>query len=287
MLRTIVVFAIIALAIIVLRLLAWHALRSAIGRSGKPRAALDRAGGGHALSDPAGRLGERVHRFLAARARPDRFIGLPLTLLCMAALCLLGLVGGLVTELPEARAMIRFDQWLNGRLSAVRTDGLLKASAWLTDAGASASIIAVSLVATGLAWAHRRTILIVPLWVTVIGSQLTTYALKYALARTRPEAVTEITAITPSFPSGHATSAMAVYGFVAFLIARELPSARARFEVAWWAAVIIALMGLSRMVLGLHYASDVAAGFLVGGFWLLVGFGLAEHLAPRGDQSAL
>ncbi len=70
---------------------------------------------------------------------------------------------------------------------------------------------------------------------------------------------------------------MAVYGFLAFLIARTLPATRSRFEAGFWAAILIALIGFSRMILGLHYASDVAAGFLVGLFWLLAGFALAER----------
>ena len=70
---------------------------------------------------------------------------------------------------------------------------------------------------------------------------------------------------------------MAVYGFIAYIISRDLMTTRQRFEMIYWTAVLICLIGFSRMLLGVHYASDVAAGFLVGGFWLLLGFALAEH----------
>lgn len=130
-------------------------------------------------------------------------------------------------------------------------------------------------------WGHGRGFMIMPLWVAVIGSQLTTYAGKYALDRPRPEFVAEVTAVTPSFPSGHATSAIAVYGFIAYIVARDLACVRQRFEVVFWTAVLIGLVGFSRMLLSVHYASDIAAGFLVGAFWLLVGFALAEHRRGR------
>lgn len=90
-----------------------------------------------------------------------------------------------------------------------------------------------------------------------------------------------MTAQSASFPSAHAAGAMAVYGFLAYAIARDLPSPRARFQAAYWTSILIALIGLSRVVLSVHYASDVAAGFLVGGFWLLVGFAIAEFARER------
>ena len=60
------------------------------------------------------------------------------------------------------------------------------------------------------------------------------------------------------------------------MIARDLPRSRQRFEVAFWAAMIIGLICFSRVFLSLHYVSDIAAGLLVGTFWLLVGFAVAE-----------
>jgi undecaprenyl-diphosphatase len=84
---------------------------------------------------------------------------------------------------------------------------------------------------------------------------------------------------------------MAVYGFVAYAIARDLDPARKRFELDFWALVVVALVGFSRIFLSVHYTSDVATGLLVGTFWLLVGFALSEHsravsaLALRSDRT--
>jgi membrane-associated phospholipid phosphatase len=74
---------------------------------------------------------------------------------------------------------------------------------------------------------------------------------------------------------------MAVYGFLAFAIARDLPTVRQRFEVAYWTAVLIGMIGLSRIVLGVHFVTDVTGGFLVGAFWLLIGFTIAEWSSPQ------
>jgi undecaprenyl-diphosphatase len=128
-----------------------------------------------------------------------------------------------------------------------------------------------------LLWAHQRTRLIAPLWLTVFGSQLMTYSGKFLLQRQRPESITGLVEVTPSFPSGHATSALAVYGFMAYIISRDLKTVRQRFELVYWTAVLIGLIGFSRLLLSVHYASDVAAGFLVGSFWLLLGIAVAEQ----------
>ncbi len=82
-----------------------------------------------------------------------------------------------------------------------------------------------------------------------------------------------------SFPSGHATAATALIGFLAYVTARGLPSLRQRFEASFWAAIIIGLICFSWVFLSLHYLSDIAAGVLVGTVWLLVGIGTAK-LSP-------
>ncbi len=266
--------------IVALRMAVWCALRLVAQLFGKSVLAFKHVQTQESISG----LGYRIKTsfpkttgLLAARLTPSRFNGLPLTLIVIAALYLAALFGGLVDELLEADELVRFDEWINQQLAPIRTHGIITVFIWITDLGGSVALVAVALATTGLLWAHRCANLIVPLWLTILGSQVTTNAGKYLLVRHRPEFVAGVAAITPSFPSGHATSAMAVYGFIAYIIARDLKTTRQRFEIIYWTAVLISLIGFSRMVLGLHYASDVAAGFLVGGFWLLLGFVFAEH----------
>ena len=212
---------------------------------------------------------------------PGQFSGLTLTLIVIGAIYIAALFGGFVEELMEADELLRLDEWINQGLDLIRTDDMITVFSWITYLGGSATLIAVSLVTTSLLWVHHRRQLIVPLWLTIAGPQITTYAGKYVLAHPRPEFVAEVSAFTPSFPSGHATSAMAVYGFIAYIVARDLMTTRQRFEIIYWAVVLIGLVGFSRMYLSLHYASDVTAGFLVGSFWLLLGFALAEQKRNR------
>lgn len=228
----------------------------------------------------------RSHAFLARRLDPRRFTGLPLTLLAIAALYVGSLIGGLVEEVLEAEEMIDFDNRANAWFAPYRTPLLIEIFAWITDLGGSSALVALIVAASGLLWAGARPGLILPLWITFLGSQATTWLGKFAFARERPEFLTAITASYPSFPSGHATGAMAVYGFLAYAIARDLPIRRQRYDIAYWTLILVLMIGFSRVFLSVHYVSDVATGFLVGGFWLLVGFTLAEYRRTQANRPA-
>ncbi|MGF1627680.1 MAG: phosphatase PAP2 family protein [Alphaproteobacteria bacterium] len=226
-----------------------------------------------------------TYRFLADRLRTDRFTGLPLTLVVAAAAYLAALLGGLVEELLEADEIGAVDAAINDAFASYRVSPLIEIVRWFTNLGDSAAVTAVAFVVTGFLWVFGGRRIILPLWVTVLGAILSTWAGKFAFDRPRPDFVTGVTALSASFPSAHATGAIAVYGFIAYVIARGLRSGRARFEILFWSGALIAVIALSRMFLSVHFASDVAAGLLVGGFWLLAGIALTE-LRRRGEPWA-
>ena len=266
-------------AILLLHRLAWHGLPILI------RAALGlptwvTASHAWARSLPwRSRFAERHPRFdavLRARLTPRAFTGLPLTLLIVGAAYAVALLVGLVEELREADELVRFDSAVETFLTPYRVASLIEVARWITVLGAAPALTAVAAVATGFLWADRRPGFILPLWFAFLGAEATTWIGKYAIGRVRPSFIEAVAANSPSFPSGHATGAMAVFGFLAYALARDLDRPRACFEVVFWTAVLIALIGFSRVFLGVHFLSDVASGFLVGGFWLLVGVALVE-----------
>jgi len=194
----------------------------------------------------------------------------------------LGLFGGLIEDLLQQEGLVRLDEGINAFFGPYRIAPVVEAFLWLTAFGSSPAIVAVGVVVSGFLWSYGRSFLLAPLWIAVLGSQATTWAGKFLMGRERPQFIEAASAVAPSFPSGHATAAMAVYGFLAYALARELPTSRARFELLFWTALLIAAIGFSRVFLSLHYASDVLAGFLVGTFWLLVGFAFAAQHAVDG-----
>jgi membrane-associated phospholipid phosphatase len=226
----------------------------------------------------------RLQRLLKNRSRSQLSAGLALILMSLCALYLAGLFTGLVAEVVEAEGVAKFDDWINAMVEPLRTSAVVSISLWISALGDSPAVVSAVIIATGFLWAQRRFHVIGPLWIANLGAQATTWSGKYFVGRDRPPLPVDITAFSPSFPSGHATAAMAVYGFLAYAIARDLPVIRERFEIAYWIAVLIGSIGLSRLALGVHYVTDVVGGFLVGGFWLLVGFVIAEWTRPVSDS---
>jgi membrane-associated phospholipid phosphatase len=183
---------------------------------------------------------------------------------------------GLSAAVMEWTWIAAADSAVNASFGPRRVEPLLSVFLWVTALGASPAIAAVCLISSALLWIARLSRLIAPLWIAWLGGQATSWSMKFLVARLRPAFLDVATAISPSFPSAHSMSAMVVYGFLAFLVARHGPPGWLSFLVPTALALLILTVGFSRMFLSLHYASDVLGGFLVGGFWLLSAIALSS-----------
>ena len=103
---------------------------------------------------------------------------------------------------------------------------------------------------------------------STIGNILLNGALKLVYHRARPSVFEwQTTAVSSSFPSGHAMSATVVYGTVAYLLVRLQKHRWARMLTLFGATLLILLICLTRLYLGVHYPSDVIGGIIVGLAW--------------------
>lgn len=91
--------------------------------------------------------------------------------------------------------------------------------------------------------------------------------LKLVFMRARPAGEQLTFAEGYSFPSGHATLSLAFYGFIIYLLLTENKDGRTKF-LAGFIAVLIFIIGISRVYLNVHYATDVLAGFILGSILL-------------------
>lgn len=127
------------------------------------------------------------------------------------------------------------------------------------------TMVAVSALFLGLT-RHKYSALL--LLIATVGGILLNNLLKIGFGRPRPQVFDWGTeAVSLSFPSGHAMSSAVVYGCVAYLAARLQRRHWHRIVTMAAAAIIIVLISLSRLYLGVHYPSDVAAGVIIGLAW--------------------
>lgn len=127
-----------------------------------------------------------------------------------------------------------------------------------------------------LFWYVNKRIFLFPFWLSVGGAEAVTLILKNTIMRPRPEMAT-VVENSFSFPSGHATVAVALYGFLTYVLFRMCRTRNEKILICVVGAFLILLIGLSRLYLGVHYVSDVLAGYLVGALGLSLGMYVAEH----------
>ena len=101
-------------------------------------------------------------------------------------------------------------------------------------------------------------------------SALTNFSIKQIFQRPRPINTRIIDESGYSFPSGHSMVSMAFYGYLIYLIHKNIKNKYVKVALTLLLSILIISIGISRIYLGVHYTSDVIAGFLVAIAYLII-----------------
>lgn len=115
----------------------------------------------------------------------------------------------------------------------------------------------------------------------VLGGTAMSSLLKIGFDRPRPEITGSVRVFTASFPSGHATLSAATFLTIGALLARVSPELRLRAYFLTLAVLLTVMVGVSRLYLGVHHASDVLAGWCAGSAWAILCWSVALVLQRR------
>jgi undecaprenyl-diphosphatase len=176
----------------------------------------------------------------------------------------------------HGRFMGDLDNYIFHFLHNLRTQGADQAMTFVSLFGKQSLLAIVTLAGSlWLFWKGYRKAAIHWL-VAYVSTVIMTYALKYSTRVERPLEIHQ----GFSFPSAHVSTSLAVLGFVALLIARELPFNR-RWLPYTVAGILVVAIAFSRLYLGVHWFSDVLGGASVGLLWVtLLGIAYDRHPAP-------
>jgi undecaprenyl-diphosphatase len=230
-----------------------------------------------------------VGRWAAAHPGPLGASAPALLLLGAGGLAALA-AGEIFVELAEqlrlsASVTWRFDRavhaWVgDGRRPALNL--LLGAATW---AGGTAGLTALVGLVAAVLLAHRERTAALFLVVTSGAGALLNVGLKLVFGRARPDLALAIAeADGYSFPSGHAMGSFVIYGAVAYLVLRQRAPWAVRSAGLALAITVVLLVGLSRVYLGVHWASDIAGGWSAGAVWLAAAVTTHELLILRAPR---
>ncbi|HEY4193476.1 MAG TPA: phosphatase PAP2 family protein, partial [Mesorhizobium sp.] len=156
----------------------------------------------------------------------------------------------------------------------------------ITSLGGTVVLCMVTLAAVVYLFVTRQPRTALFVLVSVVGGQALSSALKLAVDRPRPELVSHLVHVsTLSFPSGHAMMSAVTYLTLGALAARFVHGHAARIYLLTLAVLMTLMVGVSRVYLGVHWPSDVFAGWCAGFAWALLCW-LAARLWQRRRGSA-
>ena len=211
-----------------------------------------------------------LRRLLRGRLDPGTATGLALTL-ALAVVVAGGIViGSLAYLMRSSGYLVRLDASVGGWGADYAVGWSTTLIRLVTDLASTPATIAVLLAVGTLETIRAPNRWLIPFLLTVVvGEVVLVNAVKQVLDRVRPAFDPAAATLGPSFPSGHSATAAALYAAVALVAARRR-SPRVRSLLAAGAAGIAVAVATSRVMLGVHWLSDVVAGLAFGWAWFSI-----------------
>lgn len=121
----------------------------------------------------------------------------------------------------------------------------------------------------------------ISLVINLLGITIINNLIKVIIARPRPEINKLVTETGYSFPSGHSITSMVFYGYLVYLTYKYINNKKIKIPLIIFLILLIPAIGLSRIYLGVHYASDVLCGFLLGTIYLILFISISKKYLER------
>jgi undecaprenyl-diphosphatase len=185
-----------------------------------------------------------------------------------------------LTEQLKEELLPQYDQAITDYIISFRNPTLTKYFIFATNLGDFYGYLIVVIISTIIAYGvfkHWKSV-VQTIFVLMLAS-ISNMILKRFIDRARPGIEHLVSVETLSYPSGHAMSAMAFYGFVIYLFVRFRINRYLKAGIIVLLVFIILSIGISRIYLGVHFPSDIAGGYIAGFIWVafcILIFNLAE-----------
>ncbi len=163
--------------------------------------------------------------------------------------------------------LLHWDEPVQRAVEDARSSGMTSIVKRISFLGSTVAVLTIGTTLAAISWRRCRAVATVIL-IATFSRPLLEFTLKAIVDRDRPDLDRLVNGTGPSFPSGHVMAAAALWGLAPLVVTLFTRNRR-----VWWAstiasAALILAIGASRTYLGVHWLSDVVAGFIVGAFFL-------------------
>ena len=162
------------------------------------------------------------------------------------------------------------DESVLGFIEQMRTPFLTVFFKFVTYLGEWAVVLPIALIVSTILILKRRRKQDAILAFISLGGLSVAFLLKNIVHRARPLGGL-LNETSFSFPSAHAVISVVFYGFIIYLLLPKIKNRKIKALKIFIASLLVMLVGFSRLYLGVHYLSDVLAGYVIGAIWLLIG----------------
>lgn len=175
-----------------------------------------------------------------------------------------------LTATLQSDALAAYDEKVTNFIASYRQPALTRVMTFITHIGDVYGYLIITTVSTVLFFIKfQNWRYVIEIFFVLIVSGLSNVALKQVINRARPDADHLVSVASLSYPSGHAMSAIAFYGFLIYIIYNIRLNNWVKTALILIFSTLILGIGLSRIYLGVHYPSDVAGGYIAGFIWVI------------------
>jgi len=223
-----------------------------------------------------------LYRFLTARFSLYNFSGLPLTFIFLVAGSNLLVFNQIADIIVSSKGIVELDTSISQYFFDRRTKEVAVPIFYFSKIGSFPFVIGIASVTALLLLYLKKYVYILALVVSLGGTALTIYFSKPHYQRARPDLFKYYDASSFSFPSGHSIIAVAFFGLLFYFLIRNIK--RHIGYSLTGALIFINFIGFTRIYLGVHYFTDVIAGFALGAMWLMLAISIVEWENTKGVE---
>ncbi len=188
---------------------------------------------------------------------------------------------GIIAWRVQASGVTAVDTYVREMVKGLQTEISITFFTYFTKLGSAIGVITTLIISLLVFWKKRYYAAMIVYPMAILTTHLVNKGIKEIVKRDRPSLNEALDALGYSFPSGHAMLSIMTFGFLTYIIAANLKSVTGKYVITILMGILILSIGLSRVILNVHYPTDILAGYCAGGILLIIAIYCHRLLTER------